>query len=695
MLTFKVKQRLRYRLRLSTNRCKFKLEQAVYLEEQLLTCSAINKVKVSERLGEILIIHNGDEKAVVKALKEVQNLDLNEAPKLSEYSPRLLNRHYQDKLIGDTIVYLGKKLLLPLPVQAVWSWIQSLKYIKEGIRLLLKRQLKVELLDAVAITASLLMKDYSTVGAVMYLLGIGKILEEWTIKQSTLNLAENMALHVDNVWVRENNVEFRKNLRDVKVGDFVVLRQGDIIPVDGVVTEGLVMVNQSSITGESLPVERTDGGMLYAGTVIEEGSCIMEVHSTSDTSRYKQIIHMIEESEQLKSQMEQRAYHMADKLVPASFLGMIVTYILTRNITKALAFIMVDFSCALKLSIPLAVLSAMNESSQRSITIKGGKFMEQIANADVMVFDKTGTLTKANPVFEKIIPFNGTDPDEMLALAACLEEHFPHSMARAVVDAAKQSNLVHIKEMHTKVNYVVAHGIESRVNRYRCRIGSAHFIFEDGKTLIPPEEQAKFDQLPDTYSYLYLAIRGVLSAVICITDPIREEAKSVIDDLHDLGIKKVIMMTGDSKHVAARVANELGIDEFYAEVLPSDKADYIKKLKEEGHTVMMVGDGINDAPALSEAHVGISMHEGAPIAQQVANVTISSSELDSIVYVRELSMKLMERINNSYRGIIGVNGALVGLGVFQAITPATAAWLHNAFTLGISLKNMRPLLSKA
>ena len=582
--------------------------------------------------------------------------------------------------------------MLPAPVNMVWSWFNALKFAKKAVSMLWHRKLTVEVLDGVAITVSLLRGDVSTAGAVMYLLGIGETLEEWTLRKSVLNLAESMSLNVDKVWVKVDGVEVSRPVADVAEGDLVVLRQGEVVPLDGVVVEGVVLVNESSMTGEPEPVRRDEGTSVYAGTVVEEGHCLIEVRGNSKSSRYEQIVALIEESEQMKSGMEQKAFHMADKLVPISFAGTILTYLLTRNTMKALSFLMVDFSCALKLSIPLAVLSAMEEASKRGITVKGGKYLEQIAAADVVVFDKTGTLTKAEPVFEQIITFEGHDPEEMLLLAACLEEHFPHSMAKAVVNAADQHNLPHKEKHSSKVEYIVAHGIASKVGNRKCRIGSAHFIFDDEKVVIPEGEQEKFDNLPDFSSHLYLAISGCLAAVLCIKDPVRDEAKQVVKELHELGIKKVVMMTGDSKRNAERVAREIGIDEVYAEVLPGDKAAYVKKAKDEGYTVMMVGDGINDSPALSEAHVGVAMNEGAPIAQKIANVTVSSDNLASLVDLRRIAMRLMDRIQFNYNSIVGVNGALVGLGLFQVLTPSTTAWMHNMFTLGIGLRSMTPLL---
>lgn len=692
MLKFSVIQRLSKRLHVTISGHLFDDAEAAYVETTLMQNPAIEKAQFFTRSRDLIIHHTGDEIAVRDALLALNDLNFEDAPALTEYSPRLVNKQYKESMISQTLMYLGKKLLLPAPINMVWSWFNALKFAKKAVTMLWHRKLTVEVLDGVAITVSLLRGDVSTAGAVMYLLGIGETLEEWTLRKSVLNLAESMSLNVDKVWVKVDGVEVSRPVSEVVEGDLVVLRQGEVVPLDGVVVEGVVLVNESSMTGEPEPVRRDENTSVYAGTVVEEGHCVIEVRGNSKSSRYEQIVALIEESEQMKSGMEQKAFHMADKLVPISFAGTILTYLLTRNTMKALSFLMVDFSCALKLSIPLAVLSAMEEASKRGITVKGGKYLEQIAAADVVVFDKTGTLTKAEPVFEQIITFEDHDPDDMLMLAACLEEHFPHSMAKAVVNAAEQHNLPHKEKHSSKVEYIVAHGIASKVGNRKCRIGSAHFIFDDEKVVIPEGEQEKFDNLPDSSSHLYLAISGRLAAVLCIKDPVREEAKQVVKELHELGIKKVVMMTGDSKRNAERVAREIGIDEVHAEVLPGDKAAYVKKAKEEGYTVMMVGDGINDSPALSEAHVGIAMNEGAPIAQKIANVTVSSDNLSSLVDLRRIAMQLMDRIQFNYNSIVGVNGALVGLGLFQVLTPSTTAWMHNLFTLGIGLRSMTPLL---
>ena len=669
MLQFSVVKKLRNRLHVKVTGHHFTEAEAAYVEDTLLLNDAIVDVTFYTRSSQIAIKHTGDVDAVRDAVLGLRDLNLSEAPALNEYSPRLVNKKYREMMINRTALYLGKKAVLPAPIAAAWAWFDGIKFIGKAIKTLWQRKLTVEVLDGVAIGAALLQKDYPTAGAVMYLLGIGDILEEWTHRKSVLNLAQSMSLNVDKVWVLVDDIEVSKPVNEVVAGDKIIIRQGEVIPLDGVVIDGVVLVNESSMTGEPEAVRRDQDSSVYAGTVVEDGKAIVEVRSTSKTSRYEKIVNLIEESEQMKSGMEQQAYRMADKLVPISFIGAGLTYLLTRNVMKALSFVMVDFSCALKLSIPLAVLSAMQEASKRGITVKGGKFLEQIAQADMIVFDKTGTLTKAEPEFEQIIPFNGHDADEMLKLAACIEEHFPHSMAKAIVRAAKDHDLPH-KEMHSDVEYVVAHGIASKVGRYRVRIGSAHYIFDDEKTKIPA------------------------AAVICIKDPVREEAKQVIADLHALGIKKIVMMTGDSKRNAQRVADELGIDELHAEVLPEDKAAYVKQAKAEGYTVMMVGDGINDSPAISEAHVGIAMNEGAPIAQKIANVTISSDHLQALVDLRRISMALMKRIKANYNGIVGFNGALVGGGVLGIMPPSQTAWLHNLFTLGIGLESMTPLLKK-
>mgnify|MGYP000926797907 CR=1 FL=1 len=691
MLQFSVVRKLRNRLHVKVTGHHFTEAEAAYVEDTLLLNDAIVDVTFYTRSSQIAIKHTGDVDAVRDAVLGLRDLDLSEAPALNEYSPRLVNKKYREMMINRTALYLGKKAVLPAPIAAAWAWFDGIKFIGKAIKTLWQRKLTVEVLDGVAIGAALLQKDYPTAGAVMYLLGIGDILEEWTHRKSVLNLAQSMSLNVDKVWVLVDDIEVSKPVNEVVAGDQIIIRQGEVIPLDGVVIDGVVLVNESSMTGEPEAVRRDQDSSVYAGTVVEDGKAIVEVRSTSKTSRYEKIVNLIEESEQMKSGMEQQAYRMADKLVPISFIGAGLTYLLTRNVMKALSFVMVDFSCALKLSIPLAVLSAMQEASKRGITVKGGKFLEQIAQADMIVFDKTGTLTKAEPEFEQIIPFNGHDADEMLKLAACIEEHFPHSMAKAIVRAAKDHDLPH-KEMHSDVEYVVAHGIASKVGRYRVRIGSAHYIFDDEKTKIPADEQEKFNNLPNTSSHIYLAIGGTLAAVICIKDPVREEAKQVIADLHALGIKKVVMMTGDSKRNAQRVADELGIDEVHAEVLPEDKASYIESLKKEGNTVVMVGDGINDTPALSMADVSISLQDSSDIARELADITLVSNSLNDIVALRMISEGLFKRIHSQYRLIVGLNTSFIVLGALGLLTPQMLAMLHNGSTFLIASGSTRSLL---
>ena len=563
-------------------------------------------------------------------------------------------------------------------------------FLHKGLRCLGRRRVKVELLDALSIGISACRRDFGTAGTVMFLLEIGELLEDWTRKKSVADLAESLSLHVDRVWLKTPDGDVLTPIGQIKPGDRVVVRAGSIIPLDGVVAEGEVTVNQASLTGESVPVAKRPGGAVYAGTVVEEGECILDVKQASGQGRYDQIVEMIQRSEQMKSATEAKASNLADKLVPYTFAGSLLSLVLTRNVTRALSVLMVDFSCALKLAMPLAALSAMREAGREHITVKGGKFLEAVARADTIVFDKTGTLTHACPRVAKIVPFNGKEETEMLRLAACLEEHFPHSMANAVVEEARCRGLRH-EERHAKVEYLVAHGIASSVDGEQVRIGSAHFIFEDEKCVIPEDEQAKFDALSPAFSQLYLAINGVLSAVICISDPLREEARDVLSALQDLGVKNAVMLTGDSPRTAAAIAEQLGVDDFQAGVLPSDKADYVAALPREGHTVLMVGDGINDSPALSEADAGIAISDGAAIAREIADITIAADSLWELVRLRQLAMALMHRIQNNYRFVIGFNGALIGLGVAGVLPPATCAMLHNLSTLAVSLHSMSAL----
>ena len=592
--------------------------------------------------------------------------------------------------MGKVLMKGAAALFLPAPLRiarVVWHMVP---FLHKGLRCLGRRKIKVELLDALSIGISVGRRDFGTAGMVMFLLEIGELLEDWTRKKSVADLAESLSLHVDRVWLKTEAGEVLTPIGQVQPGDRVVVRAGGVIPLDSVVAEGEVTVNQASLTGESVPVAKRPGGAVYAGTVVEEGECVLEVKQASGQGRYDQIVEMIQRSEQMKSAAEAKASSLADKLVPYTFAGSLLSLALTRNVTRALSVLMVDFSCALKLAMPLAVLSAMREAGREHITVKGGKFLEAVAKADTIVFDKTGTLTHACPRVAKVIPFHGKDETEMLRLAACMEEHFPHSMANAVVEEARRRGLNH-EERHAKVEYLVAHGIASSVDGEQVRIGSAHFIFEDEKVIIPEGEQAKFDALPPEYSQLYLAIDGVLSAVICISDPLRKEAKDVLSTLRDLGVKNAVMLTGDSPRTAAAIAKELGVDDFRAGVLPADKAEYVAAIRREGHTVLMVGDGINDSPALSEADAGIAISDGAAIAREIADITIAADRLWELVRLRQLAMALMVRIQNNYRFVIGFNGALIGLGVAGILPPTTSAMLHNLSTLGVSLHSMSAL----
>ena len=611
--------------------------------------------------------------------------------RLPEHTSRALNREYEDKLVFTVCRRAFSRLFLPVPVQTAIALFRSVKYIRAGLSALLHGKLSVAVLDATAVTVSMVRGDFDTAGSVMFMLRLGEILEEWTHKKSVADLAGAMALNVDKVWLQSGETELLVPIGDVKPGDRMIVRTGNLIPLDGKVVSGEATVNQASITGESMPAPKREGSYVYAGTVVEEGECVVCVEKALGGGRYDRIVHMIEESEKLKSTAEDKASRLADRLVPYTLGGTVLTYLVTRNVTKMLAVLMVDFSCALKLSMPIAVLSAMRESSAHHISVKGGRFMEAVANADTIVFDKTGTLTYATPRVAMIETFGDREESEMLRLAACLEEHYPHSMANAVVAEAKDRGLSH-EEYHSRVEYVVAHGISSTVEGKKVIIGSAHFVFEDEGCVIPEGEEAKFNALPAEYSHLYLCISGVLAAVICISDPLRKEAKDAIRALHACGIKKVVMMTGDNRKTAEAVAAEVGVDEFYAEVLPEDKANFIRREKEMGRTVIMVGDGVNDSPALSEASVGVAINTGAAIAREIADITVAAGDLYELVTLRQLSTALMARIHRNYRFIVGFNLMLILLGVGGIIQPTTSALLHNMSTLGISLKSMTDLL---
>ena len=682
----------RGRMRLRLRQKNMTLRQADLLEAWLKGQPWAKDAVVHERTRCAILTYAGDRATVLSAIGSFTWAEAEETVTLPGHSTRALNREFQEKLVGKVLMKGASALFFPTPLRVARVIWHMIPFLHKGLCCLGRRRIKVELLDALSIGISACRRDFGTAGTVMFLLEIGELLEDWTRKKSVADLAESLSLHVDRVWLKTPDGDVLTPIGQIKPGDRVVVRAGSIIPLDGVVAEGEVTVNQASLTGESVPVAKRPGGAVYAGTVVEEGECILDVKQASGQGRYDQIVEMIQRSEQMKSATEAKASNLADKLVPYTFAGSLLSLVLTRNVTRALSVLMVDFSCALKLAMPLAVLSAMREAGREHITVKGGKFLEAVAKADTIVFDKTGTLTHACPRVAKIVPFNGKEETEMLRLAACLEEHFPHSMANAVVEEARCRGLRH-EERHAKVEYLVAHGIASSVDGEQVRIGSAHFIFEDEKCVIPEDEQAKFDALSPAFSQLYLAINGVLSAVICISDPLREEARDVLSALQDLGVKNAVMLTGDSPRTAAAIAEQLGVDDFQAGVLPSDKADYVAALRREGHTVLMVGDGINDSPALSEADAGIAISDGAAIAREIADITIAADSLWELVRLRQLAMALMRRIQNNYRFVIGFNGALIGLGVAGVLPPATSAMLHNLSTIGVSMRSMTNLLA--
>ena len=667
------------------------LKQADVLEYYLKNQSGVSDVAVFDRTQDAIIRYHGDRSSVIAALacfsfRQAESMDL-----VPEHTSRALNREFEDKLAMTVCRRVINKLFLPMPVTAAIVAVKSLKYIWEGLCALFRGKLTVAVLDATAVTVSVVRGDFNTAGSVMFMLRLGEILEEWTHKKSVADLAGAMSLQVENVWLQAGDEEVLVPVGQVQVGDKIVVRTGSLIPLDGKVVSGEAMVNQSSMTGESQPVVKSPGSLVYAGTVAEDGECVIQVEKAQGSGRYDRIVKMIEDSEKLKSTVEASASHLADKLVPYTLGGTALTYLLTRNITKTLSVLMVDFSCALKLAMPIAVLSAMRESAQFHISVKGGRFLEAIAKADTIVFDKTGTLTYATPTVAEVVPFGGNDEQEMLRLAACLEEHYPHSIANAVVEEAKKRGLDH-QEYHSQVQYIVAHGISSMVDDQKVIIGSAHFVFEDEHCTIPEGQEALFQSLNPSYSHLYLCIGGKLAAVLCIADPLRAEAPAAIAALHDCGISRVVMMTGDNRRTAQNVAQAVGVDEVHAEVLPEDKAAFIRKAREEGHVVIMVGDGVNDSPALSEADVGIAISTGAAIAQEIADITVSSEDLRALVTLRQLSCALMDRIHRNYRFIIGFNCSLIGLGLVGILPPTTSALLHNMSTLGISMKSMTNLL---
>ena len=679
------------RMRIRTLCGAMSLRQADILEAYLKKVDGAKSVQVYDRTGDAVICYAGSRDAMLHALAVFSYARSEElAP---EHSSRALNREFEDKLVFTVLRRAGNQLFLPSPIRIAIAIFRSAKYIKAGLTSLLHGRLTVSVLDATAVTVSMVRGDFATAGSVMFMLRLGEILEEWTHKKSVADLAGAMSLNVDKVWLKADGTEVLVPIGDVKAGDCIVVRTGGMIPLDGKVIDGEATVNQASITGESMPVPKGPGSYVYAGTVAEEGECVIQVEKAVGGGRYDRIVKMIEESEKLKSTAEDKASRLADRLVPYTLGGTALTYLLTRNAMKALAVLMVDFSCALKLSMPIAVLSAMRESSGYHISVKGGRFMEAVANADTVVFDKTGTLTYATPTVAKVVSFDGYSASEMLRLAACLEEHYPHSMANAVVEEARRLGLDH-KEYHSQVEYVVAHGISSSVEDKKVVIGSAHFVFEDEGCVVPAGEEEKFNALPEEYSHLYLCIAGRLAAVICIADPLRKEAKSAIEALHACGISKVVMMTGDNRKTAQAVAREVGVDQFFAEVLPEDKANFVRQEKAAGRKVIMIGDGVNDTPALSEADVGIAINTGAAIAREIADVTIASEDLFELVTLRQLSQQLMRRIHRNYRFIVSFNCMLIALGVAGVIQPTTSALLHNASTLGISLDSMTDLLKE-
>ncbi len=679
------------RMRVHLNCVRMSLRQADVLEFYLKNVSGVTAVAVYDRTQDAVIRYGGSRAAVVQALARF-SFDRAEAMDLvPEHTSRALNREFEDKLAMTVCCRVISKLFLPVPVTSAIALVRSVKYIKEGLRALLRGKLTVAVLDATAVTTSVIRGDFGTAGSVMFMLRLGEILEEWTHKKSVADLAGAMSLQVENVWLQTGDTEVLVPIGQVKVGDRIVVRTGNLIPLDGKVVSGEAMVNQSSMTGESLPIPKSVGSLVYAGTVAEEGECVIQVDKETGGGRYDRIVRMIEDSEKLKSTVEAQASHLADKLVPYTLGGTALTYLLTRNVTKTLAVLMVDFSCALKLAMPIAVLSAMRESAAFHISVKGGRFLEAMAAADTIVFDKTGTLTYATPKVAAVVPFGGHEEQEMLRLAACLEEHYPHSIANAVVEEAQKRGLSH-EEYHSQVQYIVAHGISSMVDEHKVIIGSAHFVFEDEHCTIPAGEEEKFQSLDPAYSQLYLCIAGQLAAVIYISDPLRAEAPAAIRALHECGIKNVVMMTGDNRRTAESVAQTVGVDQVYAEVLPEDKAEFIRKARAQGHVVIMVGDGVNDSPALSEADVGIAISTGAAIAREIADITVASEDLRALVTLRALSCQLMRRIHRNYRFIIGFNCALIVLGVAGILPPTTSALLHNMSTLGISLKSMTNLL---
>lgn len=690
-MKFKIEHEIRGRIRVRFAKKRITCREADILQYYLMNSPLVCRARVYERTAAAAVVYQGSKEDVIRLFREFSFERAETSEIAVQNSGRELNRKYWDKLVNTVVIHVGKKLFLPAPIRSVVTVIKSLKYIWQGVRTLASGKLEVSVLDGTAIGVSVLRGDMDTAASVMLLLGIGEILEDWTHRKSVGDLARSMSLNISGVWLVTGDSEVMVKKDQIKPGDLVRVHMGNVIPFDGTVEDGEAMVNQSSLTGESVPAAKRPGSTVYAGTVVEEGSLILRVKETAGSTKYEKIVTMIEETEKLKSSVESRAEHLADSLVPYTLAGTGLVYLLTRNVTKALAVLMVDFSCALKLAMPLSVLSAIREANAHNITVKGGKFLEAAAEADTVVFDKTGTLTKAQPTVVKVVSFNGEPEDELLKTAACMEEHFPHSMAKAVVDAAKVRGLTH-EEMHSQVEYIVAHGIATFINGSRAVIGSRHFVFEDEKCCIPKGKEEVFNSLPPEYSQLYLAIEGKLAAVICIEDPLREEAPEVIRRLRQAGFSRIVMMTGDSERTAASIAAKVGVDEYYSEVLPEDKARYVEGQKAEGRCVMMIGDGINDSPALSAANVGIAVSDGAEIAREIADITLRGDRLYEIVTLKEISVGLMKKINRNYRRIIAVNGSLIALGAGGVIQPTVSALLHNTSTLMISLNSMKNIL---
>ncbi len=690
-MRFRIEHELKGRMRLHVCTKKMSYEEADTLQYYLGSFPFVTKVKVHENIGNVTVNYVGSRKQLCEVLAAYRPEKVDVPDEFLHNSGRKLNEEYKEKLINKVLFMAGTKLFLPAPVRTVITVIRAGKYWKEGIKTLAHRKIEVPVLDATAIGVSVLRGDMNSANSIMFLLGIGEILEEWTHKKSVEDLARSMSLNIAKVWQLVNGKEVLVPSNAIVPGDEVVVHMGNVIPFDGVLTSGDAMVNQASLTGEPLPVHKTTGGYVYAGTVVEDGDLTLKVEKSAGGTRFEKVVAMIEDSEKLKSSLEGKAEHLADRLVPYTLAGTGAVYLLTRNVTKTLAVLMVDFSCALKLAMPISVLSAIREASHYQVTVKGGKYLEAMSEADTIVFDKTGTLTKAQPTVVDVIPFCEAQSDELLRIAACLEEHFPHSMAKAVVDAAAQKGLVH-EEIHSKVEYIVAHGISSFVEGKKVVIGSAHFIFEDEKCVVPEGYQSRFDSLPEEYSHLYLAVDGKLCAVICIEDPLREEAAEVIQELKKVGIKNVVMMTGDSDRTARAIAARVGVDRYFAEVLPEDKAHFVEKAKANGSKVIMIGDGINDSPALSAADVGIAISDGAEIAREIADVTVGADNLYQIVTLKQISNALMKRIHTNYRRIVAINAGLIVLGVAGVIQPTTSALLHNSSTLVISLESMKNLL---